>query len=81
MSKYTEPFYVNYEMARRMGYDKPFYLPPLELPEEPILEEVKIIHKHINIDRKALELQERIVALETKSHIHTDKKKDTKDYY
>lgn len=70
----TQPAYVSYDIARRLGYGKPFYLPPIELPEEEPIVEKTVIHKHINLDQKALELQGRIVSLETKSHSHTDKK-------
>ena len=65
-------------MAKRLGHDAPFYLPPIELPEEELIVEKTVIHKYINLDQKALELQRRIVDLETKSHTHTDKK--TKRY-
>jgi len=74
---YDQPFFVPYEMAKRLGYDMPFYLPPVELPEEEPIVEKTVIHKYINLDKKALELQKRIVDLETK--LHTDKK--TKDTY
>lgn len=82
MERYDKPFCIIGSKGK-FHHSYGAYLPALEMPEEPVLEEVKIIHKHIHIDRKALEHQERIAALETKSHTHTDKKtkKDTKYIY
>ena len=58
--------------------DKPSYYRELEerLSTEVI---IKKVHTHINIDKKALELQKRIVSLESKLE-HLDKKKRTDTY-
>ena len=34
---YTAPFYVPYEMAKRLGHNRPFYLPALEPEEREVL--------------------------------------------
>ena len=52
----TQPFFVPYDMARRLGYDRPFYLPPLEPPLEPehSLDE---LHERISVLEEGLQPQ------------------------
>jgi len=79
---YTQPFWVGFNNPR-FRYARSGYLPALELPEEPPPEvTIKKIYTYINIDKKALELQKRIVSLEEKlkEKERLDKKKPSTKY-
>ena len=55
------------------GYEATGYVRASKLPEEEVVIEQILRRTYVNVDKKALELQQRVVALETKSHTHTDK--------
>ena len=70
---YDQPFCIIGAKGRFWhGYEATGYVRASKLPEdEPIIEK-RVIHQTIILDAKAMELQKRVVALETQ--LHTDKK-------
>jgi len=72
---YDQPFCIRGAKGRFWhGYTSSGYIPASKLPEEEPIIEKTVIRQTIVIDKKAMELLNRIVALENQSHTHTDKK-------
>ena len=70
---YDQPFCIRGAKGRFWhGYEATGYIPASKLPEEEPTIEKTVIHQTIILDKKALELQNRIVALE--NLLHTNKK-------
>ena len=80
---YDQPFCIIGAKGRFWhGYEATRYVRASKLSEgeEPKVIE-NIIKTYIGIDKKALELQQRVVALEAQSHSHTDKKTNRYNKY
>ena len=77
---YDQPFCIRGAKGRFWpGYEASGYVRASKLPEEEVVTEEVIRRTYVNVDKKALELQQRVVALETKLKCYTDKK--TNKYY
>ena len=77
---YTQPFYVPYEMAKRLGHDRPFYLPALEPPEEHPLKETQETEWSRKQWDAVNQMKAGYIHLQKKLNEHLDKKKPKSKY-
>lgn len=70
--RYTQPFFVPLKMARRLGFDRPFYLRPLEFP----LDEENKPFKEKPVSFNGIdELKCKFIYLQNKINSHIDASK------